>query len=321
MLIKEFWHTSQLNSEIQSTICPDIGQNILVKSTYSLVSTGTERIVANGLVPEELRKGMQVAFMKGSFDFPLKYGYSLVGKVLQGNRLLEGKTVHIMHPHQDYAIVPETHLTVVPDSVPAIRAVLASNMETAINAIWDSNISIGDTILVCGFGIIGALISLIARDIPGVKVYVHETEPGRKKIAASLGLSIFDANLPAIQQFDIAFNSSASEEALQLCIDTTKKNSKIIEVSWYGQKSVKISLGGSFHTERKQIVSSQVSEIPIHKQNHFDFTRRKQLVFDLLQNEIFDKLPFQVIAFDKMPELFQQLRSNNYKEFATIVKY
>jgi len=321
MIIKEFWHTSPLESKIKSRDYLEIGNNVVVESLFSLVSNGTERIVAKGLVPEELKNIMQVPFMEGSFDFPVKYGYSLVGKVLQGERSLIGKTVHIMHPHQDYAIIPENHLTLIPKSVPPQRAVLASNFETAVNAVWDSNISIGDTILVCGFGIIGALISLIAKDIPGVHVFVHEIDTKRKQIAASLGFSIFEANMINSQQFDLAFNTSVSAGALQLCIDTTLPNSKIIEVSWYGKSPVNIRLGGSFHTGRKQIVSSQVSAIPLNKQNRYNFKTRKQLVFDLLQNEVFDKLPLQIIAFDEMPELFHQMRNNVYKEFATIVKY
>lgn len=322
MISKEFWHINHRESEIREKELVTIDKcNLLIKSMYSFVSTGTEKIVANGLVPAELKDIMKVPFMEGRFDFPVKYGYSLVGKVIQGNPAWIGKTVHLMHPHQDYIVADETVLTIVPESIPAQRAVLASNMETAVNAIWDSGISIGNTVIICGFGIIGALIAIVARQIPGVNISIHETDINRRKLAASLGFEIYDTETPGFIAFDIAFNTSASGEALQLCIDTTLPQSKIIEVSWYGLTPVNIRLGGSFHVGQKQIIASQVSTIPLKKQSHFSYKRRKQLVFELLQNNIFDQLPFQFVEFENLPEVFNQLRNNKYKEFATIVNY
>jgi threonine dehydrogenase-like Zn-dependent dehydrogenase len=226
-----------------------------------------------------------------------------------------------MHPHQDYVIVPESSLTLVPETIPAQRAVLISNMETAVNAIWDSGLTIGNRVLVCGFGIVGALIAMLANQVPAVKVYVLETNLFRRQMAATLGFGIIDPKTAGAPAFDLAFNTTASSEALQVCIDYTLRDSKIIEVSWYGTKSATLALGTSFHTGHKHIISSQVSAIPPSMNLHFDFKRRKEVVLDLLSNELFDLLPFHSIPFEQLPQLFMQIRNHSYNQFSTIVKY
>jgi threonine dehydrogenase-like Zn-dependent dehydrogenase len=322
MHIRELWHIDQIRSEIReedyTNIPPD---SVLIKSIYSLVSNGTERIIAKGLVPESLKGIMRVPNMQGSFDFPLKYGYSLVGTVIQGPPGLTGKTVYLMHPHQDFVIAPQSSLLLIPEKIPVRRAVMYSNLETAVNVIWESSISPGDRILICGFGLIGALIAILARLMPAITVVVHEIDLKRKELARAMGFRIFNPDDFTPGFFDLAINSSASGEGLQLCIDATRPQSKIIEVSWYGSDSVNIRLGDSFHVGQKQIISSQVSTIPLSKQAHFDLHRRHEVVMDLLQNEDLDTIPFNVIDFDSLPLLFSQLRNKTYSQFATLVKY
>ena len=320
MKIRELWHVSPFESEIREADYDPGSPNLaLIKSMYSLVSTATERIVAKGRVPDTLKEIMKVPYMGGDFDFPVKYGYSLIGKVIRGPSSLTGKTVHLMHPHQDYAFADESSLVVVPETIPAQRAVLASNLETALNAIWESNISLGDHVIICGFGLIGALIAILARQITSTRIVIHEIDKKRKELAIGMGFETYDPKLS--HAFDLAFNASASGEALQLCIETTLPQSRIVEVSWYASDPVTIRLGGSFHTGQKQIVSSQVSTIPANRQSHFDKFRRKQVVLDLLRNSIFDQIPLHQTEFDQLPGLFTQLRDQTYTHFATLVKY
>jgi threonine dehydrogenase-like Zn-dependent dehydrogenase len=322
MHIRELWHIDKIRSEIReedyNTVLPD---SVLIKSLFSLVSNGTERIIAKGLVPESLKEVMKVPNMEGSFDFPLKYGYSLIGTVIQGPTDLAGKTVFLMHPHQDFVIAPQSSLIVIPEKIPVRRAIMYSNLETAVNVIWESSISPGDRILICGFGLIGALIAILARLMPAINVVVHEIDLYRQELASAMGFRIFNPADFTLGYFDLAINASASGEGLQLCIDRTRPQSKIIEVSWYGSDSVNIRLGDSFHVGQKQIISSQVSTIPLSKQPHYDLNRRQEIVLELLQNEVFDKIPLNTIDFDSLPLLFSQLRNKTYSQFATLVKY
>ena len=276
----------------------------LVAAAFSAISPGTERLVFSGHVPPSMHETMRVPYMAGDFRFPVKYGYSLVGRVeASDDASLEGRTVHLLHPHQDRAVVRNADLFVVPQGVDAARATLASNLETAVNAVWDSSATLGQSCLVVGFGIIGSLVARLLAGIPGVAVSVADSDPAKRSLAAALG---FDARAPeAIPgPFDIAFHASATGAGLQLCIDAAGFEGTIVEASWYGTQAVAVELGGSFHAQRKRIVSTQVSAIPAALQRRWSFARRKQLVFDLLRDPVFDRHITETVAFADLAAYF-----------------
>jgi len=174
MIATSLWHISNTISELQKNPLEKFGNDyFLIKSLYSLVSTGTERLVASGKVPRSMHQSMAVPSMDGDFNFPIKYGYSLVGQVLSTGDL-EGQIVHLLHPHQDLLQAAKPTFSIVPTEIPAKRAALASNMETALNAIWDSGVSVGDKVVVCGFGMIGGLVARVLSLMPAVEVVVLE---------------------------------------------------------------------------------------------------------------------------------------------------
>ncbi len=320
MTICELWHSSSEKTLIiPKEYIVDDPSKILIKTSFSLISTGTERIVSKGLIPAQLWQSMKVPGMEGSFAFPLKYGYSLVGEVIEGDKKWIGKQVHLMNPHQDFVHVSPDHIYVIPEEVPPSRAVVASLMETAVNAVWDSNISIGDSVLVNGFGIIGALLTCVINQIPGVRVFVHEPNINRQQIAKSMDFNLFQNREE--EKFDIAFNASANSEGLQFCIDKTEYEGTIVEMSWFGTESVELKLGANFHVQRQRIISSQVSKIPGIKLNRWNFKRRKALVFELLKNPIFDLLLKTQVPFSKAPETFDSIRKGNMNDICITFTY
>lgn len=320
MVSHELWHISPAKTEILITDHDtSIPGRVLIKSLYSLVSIGTERIVSKGLVPPKLFALMQVPHMGGSFKMPVKYGYSLVGEVIAGPTDCMGKKVHLMHPHQDIVFASPEEVSVIPEGIPDRRAVLASVMETAVNAVWDSEVSIGDLVLVNGFGLIGALIALLASQIPGVRVHVCEPNTERNHLAEKLGFILCDGNINTL--YDVAFNATARGEGLQYCIDNTDYEGTIVEVSWFGNGKIELDLGGSFHIRRQRIIASQVSKIPKEKVNNWDFKGRKDLVFKLLENPDFDALLTSPIPFSEAPAVFDRIRNESMNEISVTFRY
>ena len=116
---------------------PGAGE-VLVRTTRSAVSRGTETLVFRGGVPVDQHAAMRAPFQEGDFPGPVKYGYLSVGVVERGPPELLGRTVFCLHPHQTAYVVPAAAVTVVPDGVPPERAVLAGTVETAVNALWDA---------------------------------------------------------------------------------------------------------------------------------------------------------------------------------------
>jgi len=292
----------------------------LVESLFSAISPGTERLVFLGGVPREVFARMKHPYMGGEFSFPVKYGYSLVGRIVDGPDERIGQTVHVLHPHQDRCVVKSEDAFPVPDEVPPERASLASSMETAVNAIWDSQAAIGECALVVGFGIIGSLVARLLESMPGLKVTVTDIDSHKLTLAGKLG---FEARQPndVSGSFDLAFHASGSPGGLQLALDRVGFEGRVVELSWYGTKKTALSLGGSFHPMRKKILSSQVSSLPSRFRSNWDLKKRKSLVFDLLKNEAFDSHITHRFPFGGLPRVFEEFKTAHAPGLSYLVVY
>ena len=320
-IIRSLWHLSAEQSVIkEESFQKPSSDYCKIQSQFSLVSSGTERLVARGEVPKSVYNDMEAPYMEGAFSFPIKYGYSLVGKVIMEGHPLNGKIVHALHPHQDICFIKEEDLFEIPSNIPEERATLASNLETALTAIWDAKINIGDRVLVVGFGMIGALVARLLSFMPAVEIYVVEIDETRCNLAKQFGFQVLnEQNIP--NDFDAAFHTTGTSAGLQTCIDSVGFEGKIIELSWYGSKSIEVILGGSFHSQRKQIIGSQVGKIPSDHRARWDFKRRKKVVFELLKNEIFDQYITDFVNFVDTPAFFADLRAGKTKGLVYCIVY
>ena len=207
---RALWYTAAGAAELRAeSIAAPAESEALVRTTWSALSRGTERLVFNGRVPPTEYARMRAPFQAGDFPFPVKYGYCAVGVVEAGPADLLGKSVFCLHPHQDWFVAPVDRLTPLPDGLPARRATLAANMETALNAIWDSGAGPGDRIVVVGAGVVGLLVAAIAAGIPGVDATVIDIDPARAAVASALGVA-FAAPVDAPREADVVFHASAS---------------------------------------------------------------------------------------------------------------
>src|SRR5215217_1565161 len=208
------WYVTRGRAELRPSALPPVGsQDAVVRTLWSGVSRGTERLVFDGRVSETESGRMRAPMQEGDFPYPVKYGYCAVGVVEEGPRELRGQTVFALHPHQDRFVAPAAMLCPVPDAVPPRRAVLAANMETALNALWDSGAGPGDRIVVVGAGVVGALTAYLAAGLPGAEVTLVDVDLGRADLAASLGCR-FRKPLDAPGDADVVFHASATPAGL-----------------------------------------------------------------------------------------------------------
>ena len=250
---RELWH-DQNKSWIKNCEYPQNFDNemVVVKATHSLISQGTERLVVSGKLSKDAYHKMKIPRMKGCFSSQFTYGYSLVGEVVTGTKEMIGNYVHLLHPHQEMAFVHSSEVSKIPDGISPHIATLASNMETAVNAMWDAKIDLGDNVLIIGYGVIGALVASLVIQIPGVKLTILELNPVRSSKASEIGVPVVTSNDELECEFDIAFNTSASSLGLQVAIDKTVTDGKIIELSLYGSKRVSVDFGNAL--DRKSVV-------------------------------------------------------------------
>ena len=263
--------------------------DVRVRTLYTGISRGTESIVFRGEVPDGERQRMRAPFQQGDFPAPVKYGYLNVGVVEEGVRELVGRTVFTLFPHQSSFVVPATAVAVVPEDVPARRAVLAGAVETAVNILWDAAPLVGDRVAVIGAGMIGCCVARVARGIPGLDLTVVDVDPGKEAVCRALGVAYARPD-DAPSDRDLVIDTSGSGEGLQLALDSAAVEGEIIEASWFGDRAVSVGLGGAFHSKRLTIRSSQVGMVAPRRRAARATGDRVDLALRLLRDDAFEHL-------------------------------
>jgi threonine dehydrogenase-like Zn-dependent dehydrogenase len=272
----------------------------LVRTLASGVSRGTERLVLEGRVPPGQREAMRAPLMAGGFPFPVKYGYAAVGVVEDGPSELAGRRVFCLHPHQDRFVAPAAMCVPVPDGVPDPRAVLAANMETAVNALWDARPLVGERALVVGAGVVGLLAASLLARVPGVDLVVCDRDPSRAGAAEALGLR-FCAPEGAPGGRDLVVHASGDPGGLRLALGLAGFEGRIVEASWFGDREATLPLGEGFHARRLSIVSSQVGAVAPAARGRRSHAERLALALSLLEDARLGALLGPATPFAELP--------------------
>jgi threonine dehydrogenase-like Zn-dependent dehydrogenase len=302
-----FWLSAPGHGEIRPVTLPRPGRgDVVVRTVRSGVSRGTETLVFRGGVPPGQYAAMRAPFQEGDFPGPVKYGYLSVGAVEQGPPELRGRTVFCLYPHQTAYVVPSGAVTVVPQDVPPARAVLAGIVETAVNALWDAAPLVGDRVTVVGAGMVGCCVARLLSRIPAVQVTLVDVDEGRAGVADALGA---DFALPsgAADGRDLVVHTSATSAGLQLSLDLLAPEGTVIDLSWYGDEQVHLSLGGAFHVGRLGIRSSQVGSVSPARSARRTTADRMALALDLLRDPAFDVLVTERSRFQELPDVMARL--------------
>lgn len=297
-------------AEIVDTALPARADDeVLVRTLYSGVSRGTESLVFRGEVPPSQYHAMRAPFQTGDFPGPLAYGYMSVGVVeeaaAESGSDLVGRTVFCLYPHQDRYVVPAAAVTALPDGVPAPRAVLAANVETAVNVVWDAAPSVGDRVLIVGGGVVGLLVGWLVRRMPGTEVTVVDVNPSRAAAASALGVRF--ATTPPEAEADLVVHASGDPGGLRTALAAAGREALVVEASWYGDRSVALPLGETFHARRLTLRSSQVGQLPPARAPRWTHGRRMALALSLLADPALDVLINDECDFHALPDAMSAL--------------
>lgn len=308
-----FWTVAPGRGELRRETLPPLRDgDVLVRSLYSAISRGTESLVFRGEVPPSEYQRMRAPFQQGDFPAPVKYGYINVGVVEAGcgaqAQALVGRRVFCLYPHQQAYVVPATAVVALPDAVPSARAVLAANLETAINAIWDASPTLGDRIAVVGGGVLGALVTWLCARIPGTEVELIDLDPSRAALATALGAG-FALPDGARGNCDLVIHASGAPAGLARALELAGDEATVLEMSWYGQRSVTLALGEAFHARRLTLRSSQVGRLPPRQAPRWTYRRRMELALSLLVDSLPDVLISGESDFASLPDTLQRLSS------------
>lgn len=299
---KALWFVAPGRAEWREESVPEptAGQ-LRVRALFSGISRGTESLIFHGRVPAGEYNRMRAPFQAGDFPFPVKYGYAAVGQIEDGPADMAGRTVFSLHPHQTVYNLPREFVNVLPDGLPPARAVMAANMETALNAVWDSGALPANRIAVIGAGVVGCLVAYLTGRIPGTEVTLVDIAPARVRIAAALGVA-FATPDQAPADCDLVFHASGSANGLGTALACAGDEASVIEMSWYGDGTVPVALGGAFHSRRLRLISSQVGKVANSQRSRWSHARRMSAALGLLRDPALDVLLEPACRFSDLPD-------------------
>jgi threonine dehydrogenase-like Zn-dependent dehydrogenase len=298
---RAFWTVGRKRGELRrETLLPSDPDSVVVRTLASGVSRGTEAIVFSGRVPQSQYRAMRAPLMGGEFPFPVKYGYSAVGRTPDGCR------VFVLHPHQNVFLCPSAMCIPLPDAVPTHRAVLAANMETALNLMWDAAPLAGERMLVIGAGVVGLLTASLLARVPAARVTVADVDAGREALVRQFGCAFaVPAAAPAEQELIV--HASASEAGLRLALERAAFEARIVEASWFGDRTPSVPLGEAFHARRLRLIATQVGAVAPQMRGRRSHAERLALALELLDDARYDALLDGPTRFEDMPEAMPRI--------------
>ncbi len=293
---------------------------VLVETVFTGISRGTESIVFHGRVPASQYQTMRSPFQEGDFPGPVKYGYSAVGRIIEGPTEMAGRTVFVLHPHQTRFVVPAAAAIPLPEGLAPERAILAANMETALNGLWDAEILSGDRVCVIGAGVIGLLVARLASRIPGVSLVVHDTDDNKAEVTADLGLA-FTTKVEDLSPFNVVIHASGNPRGLLTALKIAGFEALILEMSWFGDREVTLPLGEAFHSRRLVLRSSQVGAVAPSRRGRHTRRSRLELALHLLCDDALDRLISGESPFETLPEVMNNLSSGALPALCHRIRY
>ena len=306
-MAEALWYSAPGLADIrQEALAPPAADEVRVRALFGAVSRGTEALVLAGRVPVSEFERMRAPFMAGNFPFPVKYGYATVGRIEGGAEASRGRTVFTLHPHQNFFNIPASAAVVLPENLPPQRAVLAANMETALNAVWDAAPGPADRIAVVGAGVVGSLVAYLCGRFPGAEVTLVDINPARAELAKTLGVG-FARPESAKGDCDLVVHASGNPGGLGTALALAGEEATVLEMSWYGDAPVTAPLGGPFHSRRLRLISSQVGQIAPSHRPRWSHGRRLAAALALLTDARLDALLAPPVLFQDLAQRLPEI--------------
>jgi hypothetical protein len=315
------WYVAPGRAEIREERLGGLAAgHVRVRASHGAISRGTEALVGAGRVPESEYRRMRAPFMAGQFPFPVKYGYATVGTVAAGPQPLLGRAVFALHPHQTLFDLPAEAVVPLPPDLPARRAVLAANMETALNATWDAAPLPAGRIAVVGAGVVGALTGFLCAQTAGTEVTLVDVEPSRAALARALGLG-FAAPEDAPRDCALVFHASASAAGLATALDIAADEASVVELSWYGAGTIPVPLGGAFHSRRLKLIASQVGKVAPSRRASVTHRQRLEQALALAADPRLDALLAPAVDFGELPARLPDILKPGSGVLCPLIRY
>ncbi len=327
--------------EIQEETLSQAGRGqVVVRTLLSAISPGMEMLVYRGQAPQEMTRDDATPSLGSNFEYPFKYGYSVVGEVIAVGEDVDpgwiGRKVFSFHSHETAFTAPLTELIPLPLGIPVEDALFLPHMETAVNFLLDGHPLIGEAVAVFGLGIVGILTTALLVDFPLGALVTFDRYSRRRQVALELGATasldpysagwLQQAQAVVIQagltgEYDLTFELSGKPLALNQAIAVTGFNGRVVIGSWYGKNPVRLELGGRFHRSRMRLISSQVSTMTPELGGRWNKARRMMLAWEKLRHIKPERWITHRFPFERAAEAYALLAAHPEQTIQVVLTY
>jgi len=328
------YFTAPETVEVREEPVPEpASHEVRVRATYSAISPGTEGLVYRGEWAADDHDDAQFDPISAHLAYPFRYGYSLVGVVeATGTEVTDdwqGQRVFALAPHGSHYCCDPAELIALPHDVDDRDAAFLANMETAVNLVLDAAPRIGERVLVLGQGVVGLLATGCLARVPLDQLVTTELDSGRRQHSTEMGayaaLDPDDPETePRLRQLlhvdrDVSSGASGADviveltgrpEALNEALAYAGYETRVVVGSWYGARSAALDLGGAFHRQRIQLVSSQVSTLASTLRGRWTHARRMAVALEALRAICPSRLVTDVLPLREAERAYRRLVDN-----------
>jgi 2-desacetyl-2-hydroxyethyl bacteriochlorophyllide A dehydrogenase len=331
------WFTAPRTVELHtSTVRPPGPGEVRIAALVSGISHGSEMMVYRGEVPTELPLDSTLPTLQGSFGFPVKYGYASVGRVVDvGNgisELADGDLVFAFNPHETHYTVAATVVIKLPPELDPLVGIFAANVETAVNALLDAAPRLGERVVVIGQGVVGLLITQLARKAGASLVVTSDLYETRRRSSREAGADVaLDPSAEDLSErvsaltggigADVVIEASGQPRALDDAIKVATHEGRVVVVSWYGTKRADLALGSDFHRKRLTLKSSQVANLDPSLTPRWTIRRRRELAIKYLSELLLNELISDVLPFDRAADAYRLIDERPAEVLQVILDY
>ncbi|MBN2115329.1 MAG: zinc-binding alcohol dehydrogenase [Anaerolineales bacterium] len=329
------YFTASQQVELREETLPALeADDVLVETTCSAISAGTEMLVYQGRFPRDLETDPVISALRGGFRYPLAFGYACVGVVRETGREVDrswqDKPVFAFQPHTSHFISKLDSLLPIPDSLSPETACFLPNMETAVNLVQDAAPILGERVLVLGQGVVGLLTASLLSEFPLETLVTADCYERRRRSSPIADRLSLDPNAPGFHQdaltllngnADLTFELSGRPETLNDALALTGFSGRIVIGSWYGEKRAEIDLGGAFHRSRIRLISSQVSTIAPELSGRWDKRRRFAAAWKALERIKPEKWITHRFPIEEASQAYELLDKNPAETIQILLTY
>ncbi|MFQ3474728.1 zinc-binding alcohol dehydrogenase [Halonotius sp. F2-221B] len=301
---------------------------VVVATDASAISAGTELLVYRDEAPDDLPVDENIEAFDDTFEYPLRYGYAAAGTVVEtGSDVADewlDRSVFAFRPHQTRFAADPDDLVPLPDGVSPAHGSLLPTVETATNLVLDSEPRLGESVVVFGAGVVGLCTTRLLSAFPLGELVVVEPIATRREAATAMGADRTltpEAAAAEVGDCDLAVELSGEPAVLNDAIDAVGYDGRVVVGSWYGEKRAPIDLGGSFHRDRIELVSSQVSTIDPARRGRWDRKRRFDTAVEWLDRLDCERLISHRVPFSEAADAYELLDARDESVLQVVLTY